>query len=447
MSLSHSSATRADSTPDPTAPEQNLRTNTFSLILASLLTGVLGLAFWGVAGRMYPAHEVGVAAAVITSALVLSGLSILSVDTIYERFLPLAGTRTGAMLKHGFLLVGVTALVAGAGLVVFGPRRDLFTSPWQMAGYPLLVMVLAVFALQDKATLGLGVARWAAAMNSLHAAAKLVVLVILAGTGSALSIVSAWGGTAVVAALLLLVAMRRRYRSHPQFLEPPNLPPTNQLWSYYGSSFGLSALWAIGPLVVPLIVLSRFGAVTNAHFVVTWAVVNALYFAVHLVMSPFVAEVAAHPERVASLSVRMVQIMVGVVVVGSLGLVVVGPTVLSIVGPEYRTQGQGLLYLAAAFIPLSAVGAIYEGFARVQRKLKLMIVAQSIATVLIVGGSLASTKVLGIVGVGWAYLAAEGVTAVILLPPVIVWFRRALAQGLSIDDGSTTAPEKAWPQS
>ena len=138
---------------------------------------------------------------------------------------------------------------------------------------------------------------------------------------------------------------------------------------------------------------------------------------------------------------------VGVVVVGSLGLVVVGPTVLSIVGPEYRTQGQGLLYLAAAFIPLSAVGAIYEGFARVQRKLKLMIVAQSIATVLIVGGSLASTKVLGIVGVGWAYLAAEGVTAVILLPPVIVWFRRALAQGLSIEDGSTTAPEKAWPQS
>lgn len=113
---------------EQTAPEQNMRTNAISLILSSLLTGLLGLAFWGVAGRMYPAHEVGVAAAVITSALVLSGLSILSVDTIYERFLPLAGSRTGAMLKQGFLLVSLTALLAGAGLVAFGPREELFDS-------------------------------------------------------------------------------------------------------------------------------------------------------------------------------------------------------------------------------------------------------------------------------------------------------------------------------
>jgi len=434
MSFSPSGTERRDPAPESIPPEQNMRANTVSLILASLLTGLLGLAFWGVAGRMYPAHQVGVAAAVITSALVLSGLSILSVDTIYERFLPLAGTRTGSMLKQGFLLVSVTALMAGAGLVAFGPRHKLFESGWQMACYPLLVMVFAVFALQDKATLGLGVARWSAAMNSLHAAAKLAVLLLLAWTGSALSIVAAWGATAVAAALFIMVAMRRRYRSHPQFLEPPNLPPANQLWSYYGSSFGLSALWSIGPLVVPLIVLSRFGATANAHFVVTWAIINALYFAVHLVMSPFVAEVAANPGKVASLSVRMVQIMVAVACVASVGLVLVGPYLLAIVGADYRLQGQGLLSLAAVFIPLSAVGAVYEGFARVQRKLRLMIVVQSIATVLIVGGSLLSTRVVGVVGVGWAYLAAEAVSAVILLPPVIVWFRRAQSQGLDLND-------------
>lgn len=419
---------------EQTAPEQNMRTNAISLILSSLLTGLLGLAFWGVAGRMYPAHEVGVAAAVITSALVLSGLSILSVDTIYERFLPLAGSRTGAMLKQGFLLVSLTALLAGAGLVAFGPREELFDSGWQMACYPLLVMVFAVFALQDKATLGLGVARWSAGMNSLHAAAKLAVLVALVGTGTALSIISAWGLTAVAAALFILVAMRRRYRRHPQFLQPPTLPPANQLWSYYGSSFGLSVLWAIGPLVVPLIVLSNFGAVTNAHFVVTWAVINALYFAVHLVMSPFVAEVASNPDRVGSLSVRMVQIMVAVVTIASLGLVLIGPTILGIVGSEYRQQGSGLLFLAAGFIPLSGVAAVYEGLARVQRKLKLMIVAQTIATVLIVGGTLWATRIVGVVGVGWAYLAAEAASAAILLPAIISWFRRLRSHGSGLVD-------------
>ena len=179
-------------------PERNLRVNTISLILSHLLTGVLGLVFWGAAARLFPAEEVGTAAAVITSAVMLSTISILSIDALYERFLPQAGTHAGPLLKQGFLLVAATALLLGAGLVVFGPSYALFDAGWAMACYPLLVMVLAVFTLQDKATVGLGVARWSAAKNSFHAVAKLVLLLVLAlvWTDRAVSIVVAWGATA-----------------------------------------------------------------------------------------------------------------------------------------------------------------------------------------------------------------------------------------------------------
>ena len=60
--------------------------NTASMVASSLLTGVLGLFFWGAAGRLYPAREVGVAAALITSGIMLSTMSILSIDSIFERF-------------------------------------------------------------------------------------------------------------------------------------------------------------------------------------------------------------------------------------------------------------------------------------------------------------------------------------------------------------------------
>ncbi|BBY65360.1 lipopolysaccharide biosynthesis protein [Mycolicibacterium helvum] len=409
----------------PTSPAagRNMTVNSISLIISSLLTGVLGLVFWGAAGRLYPASEVGVAAALITSALMLSMLSMLSIDTIYERFLPLAGERTGSLIKWGYLTVAGTALLAGAALVAFGPREELFESKWAMFCYPLLVMVLAVFTLLDKTAVGLGVTKWSAVKNLVHAVVKLGILFCLVWTGSGASIVLAWGATAAVGTLFVLAAMRRRWRTHEQFRQSAALPVRSELLSYVGSSFGITSLWIIGPLVVPLIIVSRFGAAANAHFAVTWAIINALYFAVHLVMSPFVAEVAAHPDKVGSLSVRMVQMMVVVSIAGALGLVLVGPFVLGIIGPDYQAQGSGLLTLAAVFVPLSAISAIYEGFARVRRKLTLMVVTRCIAAVAIVAGTLLITPHLGLIGVGWAYLAAEAIPAAILLPLVISWLR------------------------
>ncbi len=55
--------------------QRNLRLNTYSLVLANLLTAVLGLVFWGVAARLYPAEAVGIGAAVLV-ALALPMLDI-----------------------------------------------------------------------------------------------------------------------------------------------------------------------------------------------------------------------------------------------------------------------------------------------------------------------------------------------------------------------------------
>ncbi|WP_245813894.1 lipopolysaccharide biosynthesis protein [Rhodococcus marinonascens] len=420
--------------------ERNLRLNTHSLILANVLAGVLGLIFWAAAARLFPAREVGVASALITSAVMLSTLSILSIDTMYERFLPLAGTRTGKLLEHGFLLVVATSALAGIALVVFGPRDPLFGSGWSMASFPILVMVLAVFTLLDKTAAGLGVARWSAAKNAFHAAAKLAVLVALAWTDVAVSIVFAWGAIAAAAAVFLWVALIRRIRSHPRFLVTPTLPPRRELWSYFRSSFGITAVWVIGPLAVPLIVITQVGAEANAYFAIAWAMISALYLTVHLVVSPFVAEVAAHPDRVASLSRRLVRTLAVVAGVGGIGLVVVGPLMLDVVGAEYRANSVGLLYLAGVFVPLSVVGAIYEGLARVRRRLTLALAVRCVSTLVIVCGSLIGARVVGVVGVGWAYLAAEAVSALVLIGPVVLWLRRS-PQGsrfdkvLAIDSG------------
>lgn len=418
------------------AAEANLNINTISLILSNAVTCVLGLCFWGVAARIFPAGDVGVAAALINSALMLSTLSILSIDSVYERFLPLAGLRAGALLKRGFLIVGAVAMAGGAGLILVGPRDALFTSAWVMAAYPVFVAVTAVFILQDKALAGLGVARWAAAKNSVLAASKLLVLLVIAlvagagglsGTAAAsTAIVAAWGGTAGLIAVWVFVVLARRCRHHPRFLLAPDLPAWREIRSYFGSSFAITMMLSTGALMVPLIVVAEVGPAANAHFQIAWQFVTALYLTIHLVVSPYVAEAAAHPDKIPALSWRMVRMLLAVAGVGSAGLLLVGPSMLSLVGAEYRTGGEELLHLAAAFIPLSVISAAYEGFARVRRRLRLQVTMTLISTAIVIVGSVLATRQVGLTGVGWAYLAAESVCAAVLIGPLALWLGRRM---------------------
>jgi O-antigen/teichoic acid export membrane protein len=403
--------------------QRNLRVNTYSLVVANLVTGLLGLVFWGAAARLYPAEAVGIGAAVLNSAVMLAALSLLSVDSLFERFLPSAGVRTGSLVTRGFLVVGVAALAAGTLAVVFGPD-ELFVSGAMMLLYPLVVVGHALFTLQDKATAGLGVARWAAAKNTFHAVAKLVALVALAWTGSAVSMVLAWAVPAVAAVVVILIAMRRRYRTDPQFLGPPTLPPVRQIVKYSGSSIGITAVSVLTPLALPLIVLSQFGAVANAHFTVAWAMVGALYMTVHLIVSPYIAEVGTHPDKVGSLSLRMIKMMAVASVVGSVVMVTAGPFALGLVGGAYRAEGEGLLYLAALFIPLAAVTAVYEGFARVRKKLGMILAVRGVASLVIIVGCFIAVPTSGVMGVAWVHLVVEVVTAAIFIVPVLRFLRR-----------------------
>jgi O-antigen/teichoic acid export membrane protein len=120
----------------------------------------------------------------------------------------------------------------------------------------------------------------------------------------------------------------------------------------------------------------------------------------------------------------MVQTVLFVAIAGSVGVVIVGPFALGLIGGEYRTEGEGLLYLAALFIPLSAVTAVYEGLGRVDRRLGLIFAVRAGATILILSGAYLGTERYGVIGVGFAYLAVEAVSAAVLLGPVAAYLRR-----------------------
>ncbi len=406
------------------SPGKNLRLNSLAVVCSSALTSVLGLAFWALAAKLFRAEQVGVAAATTSSAMMLSTMASLSLGGMYERFLSVAGGRAGALVLRGCLLVCAVATTLAVGLIVLGPRHSLFESSWEMATYPVFVVVLTVYALQDNISAGLGVARWGAAKNTVQAGAKIIGMVAFASAGGAVAIVGSWGVTALIAACWLALAIARRLRTDERHtLAAPTLPPRRELLQYFAASYSITALTAVAPLVVPLIVITQLGPKTNAYFTMSWSIVSALYVMLSVLIGPFVAECAAHPDKIPTLLGNFSKLVGVVAVLGGLGLAFVAPMLLGLLGSEYRAQGTPLLHLAAFFMPLTVVGAVYAGLARVFRRLTLAVVTQTLATAVVIGGALATARQMGVFGVALSYLLAEALVTVILIGPLIRWLR------------------------
>lgn len=418
-----------EGSPDQKSSDRNLALNSLALMLSTVVTGALGLLFWAAAGRLYPVAEVGSASAVITSAVMLSTLSNLSLGSMFERFLPVSGWLARSFVVRGYLTVTCFAFLLGCGFLLVAPTDKMFTSTAEVVTFPAFVAVLAVFALQDQTSSGLGVARWAAGKNVFHAVVKFVLLIALFATERSTSIIAAWAVPAVIASVVVLRAILRNLRTEPRYQLPPDLPPKRELWSYFGSAYGITALGSLAPLLVPMIVVATLGAADNAYFSLTWSIVSALYILISVLVGPFVAEVAANPEQFNRLTKRFMTMVCIVALGGSFFLAFLAPFGLGIVGEEYRENGTIIVHLAAITIPLSVVGSLYDGLARVQRRMKLAVVVQVVATAIIIVGSVALSSTLGIAAVGWAYLAAEAFGAIVLIVPLIRWIRELSARG------------------
>ncbi len=409
--------------------DRNLALNSLALMLSTVITGGLGLLFWAAAGRLYPVAEVGSASAVITSAVMLSTLSNLSLGSMYERFLPVSGRLARSFVVRGYFVITAFAFVLGCGFLLVAPVDKMFTTTAEVASFPFFVAVLAVFALQDQTSSGLGVARWAAGKNVFHAVVKFILLLALFATAQSTAIIAAWAIPAIIASVVVLRSILRALRTEPRYALAPDLPPKREMWSYFGSAYGITALGSLAPLLVPMIVVATLGTEANAYFALTWSIVSALYILISVLVGPFVAEVAGNPEQFDHLTKRFMTMVCIVALGGSFFLAFVAPFGLGIIGDGYRENGTIIVQLAAITIPLSVIGSLYDGLARVQRRMRLAVAVQVASTTIIIVGSLSLSDSLGIASVGWAYLAAEAFGAVVLIVPLIRWIRELSGRG------------------
>ena len=157
--------------------------NALALACNSVGTAVLGLIYWAVAARLYPATEVGRASALISAMTLCSGIAQLNLIQGLPRFLPVAGAATARFVRRAYgASLSVAVLIASIALL--GSARGwwggsyLRGSTAMSVWFVTAVAAWTLFTLQDAVLIGLGQSIWVPIENVTFSVVKIGLLVV-----------------------------------------------------------------------------------------------------------------------------------------------------------------------------------------------------------------------------------------------------------------------------
>jgi O-antigen/teichoic acid export membrane protein len=241
-------------------------TNALSLFGTTVVTSLLGFAFWLIAAHMFNRAAVGAGGAALSAMQLIANAGMLGLGTL------LIGELSRSV-EHPARLI-TTALCASAGAGVVGGLgfavgvRALSSSgiiPHGIMGLALFASTAGVYAallVLDDATVGLSRASWQLWRNVVFSAVKLALLPVVAlvlGLEGSSGLLLSWLGGAVFSVLVITVlAGRANLRLIAR--------PRRDLIGSYGGTALLNLSSGAPILVLPMIVAAYLTPAANAPF-------------------------------------------------------------------------------------------------------------------------------------------------------------------------------------
>jgi O-antigen/teichoic acid export membrane protein len=349
--------------------------------------------------------------------MLLGTAAQLNLKNALLRFLPVAGRSTRALFGWSYLVSVVASAVTGAVFALGAPwwAPDLvaaFGRGGLLAYFALVCPVWALFNVQDYALTGLGRATVVPVENAAFAVVKLVLLVAGALLGTASGIALSWGlGTALVV-LAVTVYLLRLLPANAAATEPVAVPVgVRDVARFAGADYAGTVFWMAAVFGLPVVVLARLGPDAAATYGIAWTIAFALYQVTHGLGQSLVAHLAARPAALdaarRAVMRRALTLLLPAVVVIAAG----APLLLSVFGPHYAASGVGVLVLTALSAVPDVVTTTEVNAARVRRRTGVLFGLPAAVATAVVGASWLLMPVLGLPGVGVAWLGVQTAAA------------------------------------
>jgi O-antigen/teichoic acid export membrane protein len=386
------------------------------LLVNTAITGVLGLIYWFVAARLFPARAVGVAGALVASMSLLSGIGQLNLSGTLMRFLPNAGSGARCLTRRvyavGTLGAGVLALIAIiATRLASTPRSTLYLPVWQAIFFVIAAAAWSIFNLQDSALIALKRTGWVIWENAGYGIVKILLLFVAAASPSAFGIFGSWAAPLIPIVIIMNLLIFRALPRHSS----TKYERVAGLRRYVVGDAGAGLLQQAWIYLLPVLITVRLGSTSNAQFYVCFLITST----VDLVGSNFASALTVHGSdegQNLAPALRRTATRVGIaaaVLVGAV-LLLSGP-LLALFGSVYARAVPTLRIMTIACLPRLVI-VLYLALSRLELRTHRAAVVQFF----VAAGALLPVAVLGtrigLMGVALGLLVSCTAIALVLCP-------------------------------
>jgi hypothetical protein len=426
------------------AKGDRLITSIAALLTSSATGALLGLIFWAVAARLYPAPSVGEGAAAIAAMMLLASLAQLNLSVLFPRFLYPSGARAIWVLLLGYGASTLVAVAVGAIFLTLTGHHP-FIGRGELPPFLFVVAVVlwVVFTIEDAALIGLRATFWVPVENTSFSLAKIALLPVLAAVVPASGVFYSW--TLPVVACIIPVnyyLFRKVLPAHIAASAGHGSLPTAPVVGAVLGGENLGNLAFIALTTLPaLLIVAKLGATQTAYFQTPWLIGTSFDFLLYGIATSLLVESSARPSIAPTLVSRAVRLGCLLLIPGCLVLLIGAPLILSVLGDGYAANGTSLLRWLALALPFMGVNVLYLTFARMGRRVRRIVAVQvGLAVVILILTELLIGH-MGIAGAGVAFATGQALVACIVLPSVVRQYRRAgMAPGFA-PEGSLVVRE------
>lgn len=392
------------------------------LLVNTAVTGVLGLAYWLLAARLYPLRAVGQAGALVSASTLLSGVGQLNLSGMLMRFLPQARERSRqlVLVTYGVACASAVALtiVGAIAVSLLTPASSALRLP-PLAATLFIASVAAtvVFTLQDSVLVAVRKTGWIPVENGAFGVAKLVLLAALVPLAGWSAIFASWMLPLAATVPVISWLLFRRLLPRPTMAgdTPPVSGSTKRRIGHFvlgDASAGLfTQTWTY---LLPVIVAGALGAKVNALFYAAFLLSSTLDQIASNFSTALVVEGAREDAAVGPLITATLRRSYMVLTPAVLVLVVLAPEILSVYGEAYTDGASTLRLLALACLP-KALLFVYYGACRINRQTYRSAVMQGVTCACVLGGTL-TFGAHGLEAIALVILLVQVLAAVVAAP-------------------------------
>jgi len=395
--------------------------NSYFLLARTFVAYSLGFFFWLVVARSYSEKTVGIAAALLSTLLLLARGSALGLPTGLLRFLPAESDKL-RLLNWTFTVSGLAALAIGlvffAGMSFWAPSL-LFVRADPVLAVMILVS-LVFFTLDgvlDNAFTAMRRADYGLIRSSIFHGLRIPFVLLVTALG-VFGIVFSWTLSLAVSVVGLAVLLPRLF---PGWRPYPALRGMTKhgIWGFSVWSFAGALAGGAAPFLMPLLILNTLGPdvgpVASGHYYAAFTIATYLY-AVPGAFSTSLLVEGSHPGTQFRSDIRRtVRYSAPLMAVGIAGSILLGRWVLALFGRGYSDDGYGTLVLLALMSPIPLVTSVLATDLRVAKRVRPLFYISSISSTCELLAAWILLPIIGILGAAVGVVGGDIVTLVLVI--------------------------------